>query len=197
MGKIHEGQSFGDLIPAMEFTDHTLQRTSNWKLIRGRARRENTPRQDDGPVCSLRCPEGGSNENIVPAVKNKPKTRGKAPTTHFPLDQAQTQAKEKQSLAEQSIFWLKERDLKVFHCLFYQPLNEDALAKIKWLDFVHAMSSVGVTYQKLGGSAWQFTPPAQWATRGISFHEPHPATRVPFFLARQMVRRPETRLWVG
>jgi len=52
------------------------------------------------------------------------------------------------------------------------------------------MNSVGFVHQKLCSSAVQFTPLSELGLeRGISFHEPHPESKISFFMARAMGRR--------
>ncbi|RDI83622.1 hypothetical protein Vi05172_g6125 [Venturia inaequalis] len=193
IGKIHEGQSIGDWMPAMDFSDRTLQRTSDWEPVEKEIIDDGSPAPSlDTGFGSPLCQEGEaiSFRTAASEMKSKPKSRGTGRTEHTPFIQAQIQVLEEQVPGKPRLFHLKERDLKVFHGLFYQPSNENAVGKIKFHDFLHAMSSVGFSYQKMGGSAWLFVPPTEWATRGISFHEPHGMdTKISFCMARQIGRR--------
>jgi hypothetical protein len=51
------------------------------------------------------------------------------------------------------------------------------------------MGSTGFAAQKLYGSIWQFTPTKLDVERSIQFHEPHPAVKIRFQVARRMGRR--------
>lgn len=92
-------------------------------------------------------------------------------------------------------FLVDRRAYSVFDMLFYRPLVGAASrpGEIPWVEFVYAMHHVGFSVERLGGSAWQFTPgPAleehEYA-RGIQFHEPHPVAKIPFRMARMHGRR--------
>ena len=51
------------------------------------------------------------------------------------------------------------------------------------------MSSTGFRVEKMQGSAWQFTPTVLDVERSISFHEPHPSSKLAFRIARRYARR--------
>ncbi|KAL7903771.1 hypothetical protein GGI35DRAFT_472872 [Trichoderma velutinum] len=50
------------------------------------------------------------------------------------------------------------RALKVFRVLFFNPDATSTPGEVAWNDFVHALTSVGFSAQKLYGSVWQFSP---------------------------------------
>lgn len=100
------------------------------------------------------------------------------------------------------------RALAVFETLFHRPSPGAQPGEVAWAEFTHAMHRVGFGVEKLGGSAWQFTPGAALAlaltrgsggrgggaaaagcARGIQFHEPHPVAKIPFRTARRYGRR--------
>lgn len=191
---IYGGQSIGDLIPAMDFSDRMLERTRDWE-----------PSQDEKPnTVDASCQADTFTDfswnteecsqsfrtSLNPKSKSKTKGMGSAGHNDELSDQLQPQIMEEVALGRPSVFCLKDRHLRVFYNLFHQPSNEDAVGKIKWKDFLAAMSSVGFSNEKLGSSAWQFTPPIEWETRGISFHEPHGfETKISFGMGRQIGRR--------
>lgn len=83
-----------------------------------------------------------------------------------------------------------ERSLAVFRILFHVPQGETQSGEISWVDFLHAMKSVGFSIRKLyGGSAWSFTPHWQDSARSIVFHEPHPKPKIPWQIAKKHGRR--------
>ena len=90
----------------------------------------------------------------------------------------------------QPIFAVSQRAMKVFSVLFYKPSSEaDIPGEIPWVDFLHAMVSVGFGAEKMYGSAWQFTPTGLDVEQSIQFHEPHPSSKLPFIVARRYGRR--------
>ncbi|KAF9117617.1 hypothetical protein BGW39_002003 [Mortierella sp. 14UC] len=69
------------------------------------------------------------------------------------------------------------------------PLSRSAQpGEIPWNDFLHAMSAAGFAIEKLYGSAWHFMPSKLDVERSIQFHEPHPASKIPFKTARRFGR---------
>ena len=89
----------------------------------------------------------------------------------------------------QTTFVVDARALKVFRTLFYTPSLTATPGEIPWTDFLHAMVSTGFRAEKLHGSAWQFKPTNLDMERGIQFHEPHPASKIPYRHARIFGRR--------
>jgi hypothetical protein len=116
----------------------------------------------------------------------KPKTRGTAgPST-------ETQPGIPHEADEiTTLFTVDKRAHKVFRTLFHSPNNPDTPGEIPWVDFLHAMASVGFSAEKLHGSAWNFTPQTLdvGLDRSIQFHEPHPSSKIPFLWARRYGRR--------
>lgn len=124
--------------------------------------------------------------------KAKPKTRGVARSSLSAGDDAG--GEEPAAAAPEQVFLLDNlRALKVFSTLFHQPSIDSQPGEIPWADFLYAMHQVGFGCEKLGGSAWQFTPGRSLDgcaySRGIQFHEPHPIAKIPFRMARMYGRR--------
>ncbi|TLD36210.1 Leucine aminopeptidase 2 [Venturia nashicola] len=179
-------------MPAMDFSDRRLQRTPDWEPVeKGIINTDSlVPSFDTGFGSPLHQREASAFQASSSEIKSKLKTRGTSLTEHTLFSQAHTEAMEERVSPKQHLFRLKERDWRVFHSLFYQPSSENAVGKIKFHDLLHAMSSVGFSYQKMGGSAWLFVPPIECKSRGISFHEPHGVdTKISFWMARQIGRR--------
>lgn len=91
-------------------------------------------------------------------------------------------------------FVLRRRPYQVFKTMFglYGSDPGSCPKWIKWPEFIHAMTCVGFSIEKLQGSAWQFTPGKESdVTRGIQFHEPHPDPDIPYSMARHFGRRLE------
>ncbi|KAI5923659.1 hypothetical protein F4810DRAFT_720234 [Camillea tinctor] len=99
---------------------------------------------------------------------------------------------------------VSSRTLDVLDLLFYNPdLGGGRPGEVAWTEFVHALVDIGFAMTTGPGSAFTFTPPeereqdddgqynAKWSLskRGISFHGPHPETRIPFRRARKWGRR--------
>ncbi|TVY81496.1 hypothetical protein LSUE1_G004095 [Lachnellula suecica] len=128
-----------------------------------------------------------SKEEKTPTkTKQKIKTKGadqatdtSSITTSTPTPQPDTQP----------TFKVDKTSLKVFSMLFFTPGQTAMPGEIPWIDFLRAMGSTGFAAQKLYGSIWQFTPAALDVERSIQFHEPHPAVKVRFAVARRMGRR--------
>lgn len=103
------------------------------------------------------------------------------------------------------------RAFKVFRTLFFDPDVTSTPGEVPWNDFVGALTSIGFKAEKLYGSVWQFEPillQSEGETssykhvkslthdaattskyRNIQFHEPHPSSKIPFFVARRHGRR--------
>lgn len=135
---------------------------------------------DDRPKPTL------SRENIPPA-KTKVKTRGKA------TEQAEdTSAEEEPPPIENDVHplsCLDKRAYKVFSSLFRLSTKDGVPGELPWCDFVHAMVSIGFAVQSLNGSAWIFSPSDGSLGRSIIFHEPHPMSKIPYFIAKRVGRR--------
>lgn len=117
--------------------------------------------------------------------KGKKKTRGTPGKAKEPISVSADQIVDD----KQPIFALDNRALKVFRTVFYTPSSTATLGELPWTDFVHAMISTGFSAEKLYGSVWQFRPTNLDIDRSIQFHEPHPASKLPYRTARRFGRR--------
>lgn len=91
---------------------------------------------------------------------------------------------------EQPVFRVDKRALKVFNTLFFTANQSSQPGEVSWRDFLYAMTSTGFAAQKLYGSIWQFfTPTTLDVERSIQFHEPHPAVKMQYNIARRVGRR--------
>ncbi|KAG0199117.1 hypothetical protein BGX28_007544 [Mortierella sp. GBA30] len=120
--------------------------------------------------------------------KTKVKTRGVAFASPEPVESLHP-ADAQQSVDIQPTFKVDKRSLKVFSTLFYKPSTNAQPGEIPWNDFLHAMGATGFAMEKLYGSVWHFTPSKLDVERSIQFHEPHPASKIPFKTARRFGRR--------
>ncbi|MCJ1453084.1 hypothetical protein MMC28_003429 [Mycoblastus sanguinarius] len=90
-----------------------------------------------------------------------------------------------------SKFKVGKRASRVFSTLFGRPTEEGIPGELPWKEFLYAMTSLGFSVQKLDGSAWIFSPVDEPLERSITFHEPHPVSKIPFRVARRYGRRLE------
>lgn len=174
-----------DLIPGIDFADRRLERTPDWVPVDLKTPATGDKVFDEHMIFLSNNVEAWSIKTPSSTSKPKLKTRGVPSEENSTLleDQQLPTSEISNELKARRAFKLKPRDLKVFRTLFYQPthLNNIELGQVKWLDFLHAMANVGIgfMYQKLEGSNWQFNPSPELALpRGISFHEPHPDSKL-------------------
>lgn len=184
------GLSFGEVIPALDFSDRELQRTKNWiPPVRGGKYPSQAISHEPSFLSGPHIEDVGLTKYASSTIKEKVKTRGTNPQGEVLAPEEQdAPVIEETAAGPATVIKIKARDLKVFQTLFHQP-SQDALTlgQVKWLDFVHAMASSGFEYQSLGGSAWQFVSSS--GLRAINFHEPHPDHKIRFTVARCMGRR--------
>ncbi|KAK5747464.1 hypothetical protein LTR17_000105 [Elasticomyces elasticus] len=93
--------------------------------------------------------------------------------------------------APEPTFAVDARALKVFRTLFYHPSASATPGEVPWIDFLHAMHTIGFMPEKLYGSVWQFQPIDLDVERNIQFHEPHPTPKLAYRIARRFGRRLE------
>ena len=123
-------------------------------------------------------------------VKAKIKTRGTPRRTENPAPATHTETPNPPPVRK-----VDKRAFKAFSFLFFTPSASspasDAAAggELLWKDFLHAMGSAGFGVEKMYGSAWQFTPTSLDVERSISFHEPHPDSKLAWQVARRYGRR--------
>jgi hypothetical protein len=124
--------------------------------------------------------------------KTKTKTRGAAAQVKPQVD-VQPAATEYDLPDNRPALAVDARSLKVLKTIFFTPSISATPGEIKWIDFLHAMVSVGFAPEQLYGSVWHFTPTGLEMEQSISFHEPHKegkATgKIAYCVARRMGRR--------
>jgi len=81
------------------------------------------------------------------------------------------------------------RARKVLAALFHSHSTCDQRGEIPWKDFLHTMTLLNFEAEKLYGSVWQFTPTMGTVRRGVHVHEPHPSSKIPFYIARSIGQR--------
>ncbi|KAI1122970.1 hypothetical protein F5Y10DRAFT_286614 [Nemania abortiva] len=126
--------------------------------------------------------------SMVP--KTKVKTRG-TPNPSAP-EPAPNVGPHHTGMPQVRVFPVKKRAFKVFSTLFYEPNATEQPGEIPWNDFLHSMNTIGFVPEKLYGSVWQFTPLSGSqgvVEHSISFHEPHPSSKLAFRTARRYGRR--------
>ncbi|KAF2143937.1 uncharacterized protein K452DRAFT_285979 [Aplosporella prunicola CBS 121167] len=135
--------------------------------------------------------------NALPAPKQKPKTRG-TPGPASPAYASTPASEQAPASTAPPTVAVDKRALKVFSTLFYTPSQHTQPGEVPWPDFLHAMASAGFAPTKLYGSVWQFAPQDCDVQRSIQFHEPHPAGKIPYRMARRHGRRLERAFgWNG
>ena len=143
----------------------------------------------DKPLSALYyVPSTGSSkkpDQVLP--KTKTKTRGT--TESKPPVTAHNPPREPDSIDPQPAVQVDARALKVFRTLFFNPSPTALPGEVAWIDFLHAMTSMSFTAEKLSGSTWQFCPTTLDVNRNIQFHEPHPYGKMVFRVARRYGRR--------
>jgi hypothetical protein len=125
-------------------------------------------------------------DNIPIRTKEKVKTKGVGTTVESQETTIETPGQQDD---KQPKFKVDKAMLKVFNTLFFTPGQSSTPGEIPWIDFLRAMATTGFAAQKLYGSIWQFTPTNLDVERSIQFHEPHPAVKIPFTVARRIGRR--------
>lgn len=128
-------------------------------------------------------------------IKLKAKTRGIA-IEKTPIEASAVE--HESSIVSSSPISVSKRAYKVYSTIFRSVTEDGVPGELPWPDFLYAMSSAGFSIKKLDGSAWVFTPTHDVPERSIIFHEPHPASKIPFRMARQFGRRLERAYgWSG
>lgn len=121
----------------------------------------------------------------IPPIKEKAKTRGEA-TTAPPPDEGSSGKNTANEPIPSKTFKVSKRGSRVFSMLFHSPYEEGVPGELPWIDFLHALASIGFAVQKLDGSAWLFSPAVPGVMdQSIIFHEPHPKSKISFQIARR------------
>ncbi|AEO69920.1 uncharacterized protein THITE_2081075 [Thermothielavioides terrestris NRRL 8126] len=181
--------------------NRTLQRTAEWTAPA--PTKPSKPAvvspEDDviyRPLSTLYFELGASSSTTkldpIAQPKTKVKTRGTPSQQQQPQQQQQQQQQQQLADAVAALdldtpqppapIPVDARALKVFRTLFFHPAVTSTPGEVAWPDFLHAMAAAGFRAEKLYGSVWHLQPVAP-------FHEPHPAAKIPFHVARRMGRR--------
>ncbi|KAK3169055.1 hypothetical protein OEA41_005503 [Lepraria neglecta] len=88
-------------------------------------------------------------------TKDKSKTRGVADTSSSPSEpeDQQTPPSPIEPTPTPTVK-VNKRDHRTFLTLFYTPDADGVPGELPWIDFLHAMGSVGFFMKKLDGPAW-------------------------------------------
>ncbi|KAF2744013.1 hypothetical protein M011DRAFT_409519 [Sporormia fimetaria CBS 119925] len=191
------GKSQQDLIAHLLGSDRTLQRTAPW-VDQEKTKENKKPQEEEGIVnkpFSLifhdRTNKVVSDFNRA-SLSDKPpklKTRGTPASANGELATEIPHTTDAALIAKKYI--VDKRAHKVFKALFHSPYNPNLPGEIPWLDFIHAMVTMGFEAEKAHGSAWNFYPKKVNfdVERSIQFHEPHPEKKIPFRVSRRYGRR--------
>ncbi|KAG7121923.1 hypothetical protein HYQ44_002821 [Verticillium longisporum] len=126
-------------------------------------------------------------QQVSPApAKTKTKTRGASAPEKA---DAQPVAPAPRSDAAQKTIQVDKRALKVFNALFFSSDPNQQASETNWSDFLYAMTKTGFATEKIYGSVWQFTPTGLESKKPLQLHEPHPSSKIPFWLGRRIGRR--------
>lgn len=132
----------------------------------------------------------GQNSQQEPSTDHRPKakikTRGIINTQSLELGAEPVPAQPEPVISEPH-FAINYRALKVFKTVFFTPSVTATPGEVTWVDFRHAMDSVGFASEKLRGSAWQFS--SESLGRSIQFHDSHPSSKIPYRTLRRHGRR--------
>lgn len=195
MGKC--GKTLHQSIPNLSLDDRQLQRTTEWIEPEMQPKKESKSK----PLEELYKPFSQLSTDleervgpsviseIVPPAKTKIKTRGVAQTTNPDVQDAIPEQEESLKPDAQPTFTVDKHAFKVFSTLFHNPAEPNQPGEIPWENFLQAMVQTGFAVEKLYGSVWQFTPTKLDVERSIQFHEPHPAGKIPYRIARRHGRR--------
>lgn len=192
------GSTHIDLMSALLNSDRTLQRTPEWvepetseKPATEKVEYEYQPFSSvfHDPMTQVTGTFYRTSLSDNPAP-SKTKTGGIA-TTSTETTQQQPSIPHTPTQPER-VYQVDKRSHKVFKALFHSPDNPDLPGEIPWQDFLHSMTFMGFSAEKLHGSAWNFAPKVDLGVgleRSIQFHEPHPGNKLPFLWARRIGRR--------
>lgn len=124
--------------------------------------------------------QGDSNHHALARVK----TRGVADAEDNEIEPVIVA--QPKSVKSEPHFAVNDRALKVFRAIFFAPSINATPGEVPWIDFLHAMVSVGFTVEKLRGSEWRFDTDSD---RSIKIDDPHPKVKIPYFRARRIGRK--------
>ncbi|KAE8443360.1 hypothetical protein EG329_001918 [Mollisiaceae sp. DMI_Dod_QoI] len=175
----------GDHAPRKRESGEKMERTMPWV----EPIKELKPKGDSTQEPKLWTDNDDKEEKIPVKSKQKVKTKSVGQSIDASAGAAISGAAASEQVDKQPTFKVDKAALKVFNTLFFVPGQSGAPGEIPWIDFLRAMASTGFAAQKLYGSIWQFTPTKLDVERSIQFHEPHPAVKIRFPVARRMGRR--------
>ena len=185
--KLRQGKAM-PLSLRMLVADRVLQRTPKPRFVSSQQEEQDLLK----PLSEIDFEREQRTERTLAREKaTSPKTKTKTKGTGRPveIEPAHENLPVRQAQISSESFAVDKRALKAFRTLFYIPGSVGQPGEILWANFLHAMTSIGFSAQKLYGSVWQFSPDRLEAERPIQFHEPHPSGKLPFYLARHVGRR--------
>ncbi|KAM0328802.1 hypothetical protein ACHAQA_005216 [Verticillium albo-atrum] len=164
-------------------TRRDRQRTKPWtEPVKGTSTK--------GRDASLAASVGGlhiKEQQVTPTpAKTKAKTKGAAAPEKIDSQPAVPAAR---SEGTQSKIQVDKRALKVFNALFFSSDPNQQASETNWGDFLYAMTKTGFSAEKIYGSVWQFTPTGLDSKKTLQLHEPHPSSKIPYWLGRRIGRR--------
>ncbi|KAJ9610246.1 hypothetical protein H2200_005023 [Cladophialophora chaetospira] len=185
------GETLDDILRRYSKRTRTIYRTLPYRPMERRKPTSPAVAPSAMPSTSTWLPQ--SPERFTPETPGtKVKTRGAASSSSDASSISQNAPLEAATHDEESSvpqFRLKERALAVFHTLFRSNGSDHQQSEVDWKDFLHAMTKVGFSAEKLYGSVWHFTPMQFAAPRGFHVHEPHPENEITPIMARDIGRR--------
>jgi hypothetical protein len=191
----HTGETLNDILRRSSKGPRTIHRTLPYRPIE---RRNPTTPSPVIPTASIAHPAQEPETPRRLALESpqvKIKTRGicNPPTDdvrHGVNEDAEVPVPDAAEKSKEVTFKLKYRALEVFRALFYTEDPNDRQGEVVWKDFLHAITKVGFAAKKLYGSVWHFTPVEESEiSRSFHVHQPHPETKIPHVMARNIGRR--------
>ncbi|KAJ9615043.1 hypothetical protein H2200_001117 [Cladophialophora chaetospira] len=196
----YPGVTLHDLFLLYDPDARHTRRTPPWLPLPVQSSSETISEKDDPTVSNLASQPEKPGRWRYEQPRHKIKTRGPSTSAEPQVGRllhTPTSALEFSGLPTK--FELKDRALKVFNTLFHTQSSDAPKREVCWDDFRYAMRSVGFVGEKLYGSVWHFVPGENHVvTQSIHFHEPHPANKLTFHVARRIGRRLNRRYgWTG
>ncbi|KAL8692924.1 MAG: hypothetical protein Q9218_002150 [Villophora microphyllina] len=176
------------------FTAREIYRTPVWVVSEPKSTKKDTETEAISVLDALatleeRTEQTVLKENLAPR-KAKQKTNNPVTGLSSPQPTATTNTHQPLPLpiAPTTLFTIDKRAHRVFASLFRQPSRDGVPGETPRHDFLHTVTSIGFAVQSLDGLAWMFSPTEKMGNlgRSIIFHEPHPASKIPYTMARRM-----------
>ncbi len=191
----HTGETLNDILRRSSKGPRVIHRTLPYRPME---RRKSTTPSSAIPIASIAYPTQEPETPRRPVLETrqvKVKTRGLCNPPNDDVRDgvkgyAEVPVPEAADKSKEVTFKLKDRALEVFRTIFYTEDPNDRQGEVDWKDFLHAMTKVGFAAEKLYGSVWHFTP-AEGSdfSRSFHVHQPHPDTKIPHVMARNIGRR--------